>query len=136
VTGTLVVDASAALRLAVDGPGSAEVVAALATAEVLVAPSLYVAEVANALWKYVRAGLLDVATADANVNDLVELIGRFEEMDAGLASKALALAARFDHSAYDAIYAVTASENHAVLATVDTRLAALANHVGVATIPR
>jgi len=95
------------------------------------APTLVLAEVGNALWKYVRAGLLDVDEACAVVETLA---GRLDLVpDARLIASAQRLSARIDHPVYDCLYLALAQERVLALATVDRRLAACATHLGIET---
>jgi predicted nucleic acid-binding protein len=53
-----VVDASAALRLLLAPSRNPTLRGLLVDADLVLAPELYAAETASALWKYVRAGVL------------------------------------------------------------------------------
>ena len=59
----LVLDASAAVRLVMRAELAEQLLAPIAAAAVVIAPSLYASEVANALWKYVQAGTLGIEAA-------------------------------------------------------------------------
>jgi predicted nucleic acid-binding protein len=120
----LVLDASAALEAVLRRPKAAAVLDRIEEATVVRAPELYAAEVANALWKHVTAGDLDVDGAQAALQatlDLVDLMVPSSE----LAEEALAAAVAFDHPVYDALYLATARRTGATVCTLDRRLAAL-----------
>jgi predicted nucleic acid-binding protein len=59
----VVLDASAAVRLAVRAPDSAQIRLAVTDVAEIVAPTLFTAEVANAVWRLARAGRLDQSEA-------------------------------------------------------------------------
>jgi len=59
----LVLDASAAVRLVMRTEQTIALIQTLGEATVVTAPSLFTTQVANALWKYVEAGTLELETA-------------------------------------------------------------------------
>ena len=134
----LVLDASAAVRLVV-GPVPPAIAQAVEGASLVVAPSLFGVETANALWKYVRAGCFDIAAAVTRLNAALGLCDRIVcETDtsayASLLAEAMTEASRCDHPVYDLIYLVTARRLTAHLATCDNRLAALTVSYGMTAI--
>ncbi len=52
----LVPDASAAVRLVMRAEAADKLLKPVSAATLVIAPGLYASEVANALWKYVKAG--------------------------------------------------------------------------------
>jgi predicted nucleic acid-binding protein len=92
---------------------------------VLIAPDLLEAEFTNLLWKKVRIGECDEALA-------FEILALWEGdrpvlISASLLSgRALELACRLDHPAFDCLYLAAAIEYEAVLATADRRLQRIA----------
>jgi len=89
---------------------------------VVLAPDLFTAEVANSLWKYVKAGSLSQEKA-------IELLGRALALvevlvpSPELAVEALATAAKAGHPVYDLLYAVLARRHSVPLLTMDGTLA-------------
>lgn len=127
----LVLDASAAVRIVMRAEDAAGLLAALIVADVVVAPSLFVAEVANAWWKYTRAGALTLETTLRRYEEAVVLVDDLTPDDE-LAIEALAEAARHGHPVYELIYAVLARRHGCSVLTRDQRLAGL---LGVMSIP-
>lgn len=121
MTGVVAPDASAALRAVLDASAQPALIERIATASWIVAPSLLRAEVANALWMYRRAGVLDIAQAVQRHTEAVGLVHRFAD-DAELFPEALRLAVSNDQLVYDALYLVTARRHAACLLTFDRRL--------------
>lgn len=117
-----VVDASVALKLFVDEPGSAEATALFSEATELVAPDLLLAEVANAGWRAVRRGAMSRDQLRDAIRELrdgpLALVPLAE-----LAMAATALALRRDHPAYDCFYVALAQREAAPLVTADAKLA-------------
>jgi len=120
----LVLDASAAMEAVLGRPKAGAVLDLIETATNVHAPELYAAEVANALWKHVRAGDLDLEEAQQALRIALDLIDATTP-SRELAEEALATAAAYDHPVYDALYAITARRNGATVCTLDRRLAAL-----------
>jgi len=120
----LVLDASAALEAVLGRPKAGAVLDSIEAATTVRAPELYAAEVANALWKHVRAGDLDIEEAQKALRIALDLIDATIP-SRELAEEALATSAAYDHPVYDALYAITARRTGASLCTLDRRLAAL-----------
>jgi predicted nucleic acid-binding protein len=133
VSRSLVLDASAAIEAVLGRPLALGIVEHLEHADRVTVPDLYFAEIANALWKYVRAGDLLVDEAHEMLS-----IGAALPDDAlparELATEALATATAFDHPVYDALYAVTARREGAAVCTIDQRLAGMLEAMRVPTV--
>jgi predicted nucleic acid-binding protein len=85
------------------------------------APELVQSEVANALWKYVRAGIVKLEDACEGVAVLSELIDLTP--DNQLLGRAQRLSAQLDHPVYDCLYLALAQTLACPLVTADKRLA-------------
>jgi predicted nucleic acid-binding protein len=129
----LVLDASAAVRMVMRAEGADGLLESVATATVVAAPSLYASEVANALWKYVKAGSLDAETALERHEESINLIDAFTP-DWELTTEALTEAVRFKHPVYDLLYAVLARRTGCAVLTMDERLRTLLGQMGVGTV--
>jgi predicted nucleic acid-binding protein len=108
--------------------------AAIDQADLIIAPAMFTAEVANALWKYVRAGELTVAEAVDMLRAASSMCNRLEPLGDEAAVAALEGAAREDHPVYDLIYLELARREGAALATADRRLARLAEASGIEVV--
>lgn len=125
-----VVDASAAVRLLLAPLENPALRGVLLDADLVLAPELYAAETANALWKYGRAGVLTPADAARMLDACLELPDEY----AGLVESAVAsfdLACRHRSTVYDMLYLSLAQKRGATLITADRRLAHLARALGV-----
>ncbi|HLI67687.1 MAG TPA: type II toxin-antitoxin system VapC family toxin [Caulobacteraceae bacterium] len=121
---TVVIDASVALKWVLDEPGQAAADGLLD--EELVAPSLWLIEAANALWRRSRRG--EISNQEAR-DRLVALrsapVATSEGADDLL--DAADLAAQLDHPVYDCLYLAVALREDAWVVTADERfLAAVA----------
>jgi len=94
----------------------------------VIAPALFHAEVANGLWKYVRAGRMDRPAALDHYSLAIDLVDAFEP-DSQLTTEALAEATRYGHPVYDLLYAVLARRHGCTLITMDSRLTELARRI-------
>lgn len=120
----LTLDASAAVRVVMDAARQPAAIARLRDADVVYAPSLLRIETANALWKYLRAGHLDVAQARERHWETLDLVDIFVD-EAELFPEALDLALRRGHPVYDCVYALVARRNAAAMLSFDARLKTL-----------
>jgi len=124
----VVVDASVALKWVLDEPES-EAAVALGD-EDLIAPALWLAEAANALWRRSRIG--DITPDEASL-----LL--FELQNAPVASvafephldRALKLATEIRHPIYDCLYLALAVHHATHVVTADRRFAAAATAAGL-----
>jgi len=127
-----VLDTSAALRIALN-PVQSELLSRLASAaEATLAPQLMVAEATNALWKYVRAGVLVATEAHRGLEACLELVDQFVELEP-LAAEALDLALLAQRPVYDMYFLVLARRHGATLLTADESLQDLARSMGIRT---
>lgn len=119
----IVIDASALIDLLVRGPATAAIERRMKRRQVLCAPHLIDAEVAQVLRRYAAAGLLDDRRGREALDDLADLgLRRFPH------TRLLPEIWRRRHNltAYDAAYVALAGALDAPLVTRDRRLAAAA----------
>lgn len=129
----LVLDASAAVETVLRRPLAEAILDRLERADRVTVPDLYFAEVANALWKYVRAGEITIDDGQALLEAASALADESLPLNE-LATEALATAVAFDHSVYDALYAVTARRCGAAVCTIDRRFVKLLKALRVAAV--
>lgn len=115
---SIVIDASVALKWVEDEPGSDN--ASTLRDEDLIAPALWLAEAANAIWRRVRIG--DI-TADEAHEDFAELLNAPVAAFAiePLLNDALGLATDLNHPVYDCIYLALAARQNTYVITADNR---------------
>lgn len=129
----LVLDASAAVRAVMRTDEAGQLIDLLSDEALVLAPSLYSCEVANALWKYVQAGVLRLELALERLDEAANLIDEVTP-DSKLTTEALAEAARYKHPVYDLLYAVLARRHGYGVLTMDRRLSALLKKMGIPAI--
>lgn len=122
---TLVVDASVAVKWILPEPGSTAAAALRWQDMELIAPSLVVAEIGNALWKKVLRGEIEGGDALAAMRTAVAQLS--EVMPLGqLAPTAIKLATDLRHPIYDCFYIALAQRESATLVTADEDMIAAA----------
>ena len=118
MTARAVLDASAAVHLVMKGEHAASLATKLEDVAVVTTPDLFCSESANSLWKYVRAGTLDL---DVAITRFEQAMGLTDGLvpERALAPEALVAAAKHKRSVYDMMYAVLARRSGAIVITMD-----------------
>jgi predicted nucleic acid-binding protein len=123
---SIVIDASVAVKWVLNERGTE---AALALrAEELIAPALWLAEAANALWRHVRLGEMTADQAFARMAELEKAPVASFAIEPEVA-RALQLATQLNHPVYDCFYLALALRHNGHVATDDRRFAAAAGSV-------
>lgn len=121
----VVVDASAAIRIARRLGSFKSLQGYLENADSIDAPDLYIPEVTNAVWKYFQAGSLSRQLAEETLDASISIPDEFTPMRT-LYQEALSLSVTGQRAAYDMFYLVLARRNNAVLVTADKKLSRFA----------
>ena len=125
---TIVVDASVGIQV-----GLNQSPAAVLEASTVVVPDLYLVEVANAAWQYLRFSEL----SREEVEELLEIAVRLPDEivpSSELCLDAFALAGAAEHPVYDMMYLALARRNSIPLATADRKLKRLAKKHGIEVV--
>ena len=130
----IVLDASAAVNIILRTDRARSLIEVLESGQLVIAPTLYQIEIANTLWKYVRAGEFEKETAFSRYEEAQALIDSFER-DEHLAEEALSAAIRLNHPVYDLLYVVLARRHGCKVLTVDKRLIALLTEMDEDLLP-
>ena len=115
---TLVVDASVALKWVLDEPQSDLAVNLLS--QDLIAPSLWLVEAANALWRRAQQGQLTSTEVTERIVELLNAPVASTAVDDDLLA-ATELALELGHPVYDCLYLAMAIREGAVVVTADRR---------------
>lgn len=118
----VVVDANVAIKWFVRQHDSSQAQAVIASGDVLLAPDLIIPEVANALWRHLKVGEIELGRATVAMDDLPRLLNEIVST-ATLSKAALHMAEALNHAVYDCLYAVLAIERSATFVTADRRFA-------------
>jgi predicted nucleic acid-binding protein len=129
---TAVLDVSAAMQILQRTSRGVAFINALMNCDKVVAPTLYIAELSNAIWKSARKikGSFDLYRQMAE--DGVDFVDEYAD-EGAMWAEALRAAHEHDHPAYDLFYAILAHRHDAVLLTCDEKLLALCHILGVRT---
>lgn len=126
----LVLDASAAMEVALGSAKASACRDALSRSDLVLAPDLFASEITHGFWNYAQYGHMSVENGEAAVDGCLDLIDDF--IPTRLFAREVFLeATRLRHPSYDVFYLVTARRHNAHLLTVDPTLARLAATFGV-----
>jgi predicted nucleic acid-binding protein len=120
----IVIDSSVALKWVLDEPGS-EAAVALRDQE-LIAPALWLAEAANALWRHARTGEISDQEAAAFFSELLKAPVASLPIEPYL-ERALELAMEIGHPVYHCIYLALALHHRTHVVTADPRFTSAAS---------
>ena len=98
----------------------------------VLAPDLFRIEMANTLWKYVKAGQMTEDEAQLLLSHGLSFVNQFVDT-AQYMREAMHEGIRLNHSVYDMLYFTLARHEVAMLLTCDNRLVKLAASEGVGT---
>ncbi|MDF7826595.1 type II toxin-antitoxin system VapC family toxin [Pontiellaceae bacterium B12227] len=121
----VVLDTSAAVDLVLHSSEREAESRLLADAKWVLAPTLFVSEVANVFWKYHAFQNMPMEQAESAMELTLELPDSLADVRE-LYTEAFAMACRTRHPVYDMLYLVLARRNNALLLTRDKGLIKLA----------
>jgi len=122
---TCVMDASAAVAIVLNRPEAEPFVEMLSTADLVISPDLYISEVTNAFWKYLKFKQLSKTICEQRLNTAIQLVDDFIK-SSELYEEAFSLAYNTNHPVYDAFYLVLARRRDGILLTLDNKIKSLA----------
>lgn len=126
----VVIDVSAAVAIAKDTEEGRAFRLLLNKPERIVAPRLFLEEMANVAWKYAAIGDISEDDASRLFWKAAELVDYYADTEP-LLTEAINEAMRHNHPVYDMIYFVLARRNAATLFTLDKKLRAICESSGV-----
>jgi len=127
----VVLDANAAVEVALDGKSAERLSAMLSQSEEVIAPELLIPEIVNAVWKYHQFAEFDLGKCDKLIELSVGLIDRFVP-NREIYREAFALSRiQKSRAAYDMFYLALALREDAILLTLDATLKKEAKRAGI-----
>ena len=129
----IVLDASAALEIALNNTESDRFAEIISNAKLVIAPDIYPSEVVNAFWKYAAYSDMDEDKFKSGIDYCIDLIEDFIPTKF-LSREVFSEAINHQHPSYDIFYAVIARRNDAILVSKDKKLKKIAKIMGVKTV--
>jgi predicted nucleic acid-binding protein len=126
----VVLDASAALEVALQRKQAARFASILEEADVVLAPGLFVPEVVNTIWKYHQFERLSLSVCDRALEAALGLVDAFVSSKE-VSSEAFLLARTARRPAYDMFYLALARREDAAFLTTDAALRKEAERQGI-----
>jgi len=127
----VVLDANAAVEVALEGKAAGALSAVLSQSEEVIAPELLVPEVVNAVWKYHQFAEFNLGKCEKILELAVGLVDRLIS-HREIYREAFALSrAQKTRTAYDMFYLALARREDAVLLTLDGTLKKEARRAGI-----
>ncbi len=130
---TLVLDASAGIEIVLEQAMASEFSREIEHSDGVISSELYRAEVANVIWKYVKAGLLEKSQAKQTLALAESLVDHFVPISENN-EESLIESIRIGHSTYDILYFTLARRNGAKILSMDKKLKALCVDSGIETV--
>ncbi len=127
----VVLDANAAVEVALEGKAAGQLSAKLSESEEVIAPELLFPEVVNAVWKYHQFAEFDLEKCEKVLELAIGLVDRFVS-HREIYREAFALSRiQKSRAAYDMFYLALARREGAVLLTLDATLKKEAKRAGI-----
>jgi len=129
----VVLDTSAAVEVVLQRKSSAKFVQALSSADLVLSPTLLIAETSNVFWKYQKFAEYPFSECEKLIEQAISLPDEYVN-EHELYIEAFKLGCELNHPVYDALFLVLARRNNAKLLTMDKKLIVAANKIGISHI--
>ena|SRR6056297_2026705 len=117
----ITLDVSAAVEVVIGGKKQKEIKGILYGADWVIAPSLFIYEITNVMWKYHKYQGYSQELIIKKIQYLYEMVDHFIEANS-IFEEALPFSCKINHSAYDAMYLVVSRRKNSKLVTLDKKL--------------
>jgi len=129
----IVLDASSGIEIALNRNNAQYLDSYISKATKIMTSSLYRAEVANVIWKYVKANLLEKEKANKTLELAQNLVDEFIDISENN-EEAMNESIRIGHSTYDLLYFTLARRYSSSLMTLDVKLKEISEKAGIEVI--
>lgn len=126
-----VLDASAAIEIALNKEWGEVFKDHLRVADVVIAPNTFPSEITNAFWKYNRFDALPIEKCGKGIDYCLDLVDDYIDTK-DLCREVLGESTKRKHPAYDMFYLVLARRNDASLLTRDKKMMKMAKEMNIA----
>jgi predicted nucleic acid-binding protein len=127
---TMVLDASAAIELALEKPDADYFRNILSKSDLVIVPDTFPSEITNVFWKYHSFSNLSIEICQSGIRYCLGLIDDFINTKA-LCSEVFSESIGVKHSTYDLFYLITARRNNGTLLTKDAQLISIAKSLKI-----
>ena len=127
------IDVSAAVEVVMGRPKQQSIISVLEKAEWTIAPSLYIYETANVMWKYNKIQNYTVTELLHKTRQTFDLVDQFIKAE-DLYEEAMPLACKLNHPAYDTMYLIACRRKNATLLSLDSILIDAAHKIDITVI--
>ena len=125
-----VLDASAAIEIVLQRNFAGKLAGYITEADWVIAPTLFISEVTNTIWKYQKFADLPYRSCEKALEQALALPDDFiNELD--LYREAFKLSCTLNHPVYDMFYLLIARRNNGLLLTLDKQLIKIAINCSV-----
>ena len=129
----IVLDTSAAIEIILKKKESSKFKNIIVEADAVIAPELYISEIANVAWKYNKIAKLKHEACISLSEDGINLVDQFINTKE-LWKEALREAIHNDQTVYDCLYLICARRNDGIILTMDQRLKKFCRKLKIKTI--
>jgi predicted nucleic acid-binding protein len=127
-----VLDASAAIELVMARPAQRRVAKIVQESDWIIAPSLFIYEVTNTMWKYHRLLKAPLKELEERLQQAIEIVDEYLNAE-DLFLEALRLSCEIGQPVYDAAYLAAGLKRKARIVSLDQRISSAAEHLGIET---
>ena len=124
------IDVSAAVEIVMGGKKQKEIKKNLYEADWVIAPSLFIYEITNVMWKYHSYKSYPKEVIVKKLQYLYEMVDHFVDAES-IFEEAIPLSCKVNHPTYDAMYLVVSRRKNAKLVTLDKKLVNTAKKMGI-----
>ena len=117
----ITIDVSAAVEIVMGRPKQKLLIDILKDVDWIIAPSLYIYEASNVMWKYHSIQNHPLDDLLIKTRQMVDIVDQFIKSE-DIYEEAIPLSCKIDHPAYDSMYLVTCRRKNSTLVTLDKRL--------------
>ncbi len=125
-----VIDASAAIEIVLQRDSAKKITEYLRHASWVIAPTLFISEVTNTIWKYHNFTDMPYESCEKALEQALALPDDFIN-EQSLYREAFKLSCTLNHPVYDILYLISARRNNGILLTLDKKLRVLATKCSV-----
>lgn len=124
------IDVSAAVEVVMGGRKQKEIKKILYEADWVIAPSLFIYEITNVMWKYHSYQNYPKEVVIKKLQYLYEIVDHFIDSEK-IFEEALSLSCKINHPAYDAMYLIVSRRKNSTLVTLDKKLIKISKEIDI-----